>query len=152
MCFTKAVVNNKAVNLANLPPTAVATRQQFYRVYLQVQQWLSNDLPPENWGWIHDKTLIPKMMSNPPAPKNLLELIFCNCNTSSCGKACGCRKADLFCSVVCRYCEINGCTNFSQIVGESAEDDIGDDDEDQNETLIRNVDDEEAANEIDEEF
>ena len=46
-----------------------------------------------------------------------------------------------------------GCTNFSQIVEDDDDNvDIDDNDEDQNETLIRNIDNEEAANESDEEF
>ena len=46
----------------------------------------------------------------------------------------------------------NGCTNFSQIVEDGDDVDIDDDNKDQNETLIRNKGNEEAANESNEEF
>ena len=94
-----------------------------------------------------------RILEHPAAPKNHLELIFCNCETSSCGKACCCRKAGLYCSEICRYFDINGCTNFSQVVedGDDVDDnmDINDDNEDQKETLIRNIDNKEGANESD---
>ncbi|KYN11018.1 hypothetical protein ALC57_16836 [Trachymyrmex cornetzi] len=64
ICFAKTVTN-KAVNLANLPPTADAAKQHYFRVYLQVQSWLSNDMPPEEWGWFRDREniLVPKIMT-----------------------------------------------------------------------------------------
>lgn len=49
--FAKAVANNtktlKPVKLESLPPTSDAARQHFYRVYLQVQNWMSNEMSPE---------------------------------------------------------------------------------------------------------
>jgi len=38
-------------NLATLPPTSAAASQHSFRVYLQVQQWLGNNLDPTEWGW-----------------------------------------------------------------------------------------------------
>lgn len=49
--FTTGVSGNKAVKLESLPPTADAAKQHFFRVYLQVQRWLSRDLPANVWGW-----------------------------------------------------------------------------------------------------
>lgn len=49
--FTKAISKKKKslkpVKLESLPPTSDAAKQHFYRVYLQVQQWLGNDLIPK---------------------------------------------------------------------------------------------------------
>lgn len=36
----------KAVNLASLPPTTDAARQNFYYIYFQVYKWLS----PKEWA------------------------------------------------------------------------------------------------------
>jgi hypothetical protein len=46
-----AASNKKQVQLARLPPTIDATREQLHRVYLQIQLWRGNKLDPQNWGW-----------------------------------------------------------------------------------------------------
>jgi hypothetical protein len=37
-------------DMAVLPPTRASSRQNFLRVYLQVQEWRGVDLPPTQWG------------------------------------------------------------------------------------------------------
>ncbi|GBN57672.1 hypothetical protein AVEN_132934-1 [Araneus ventricosus] len=38
-------------DLSPLPPTKGAADQHSFRVYLQTQQWLNDQLPPDQWGW-----------------------------------------------------------------------------------------------------
>uniref|UniRef100_A0A8D8XT43 Uncharacterized protein n=1 Tax=Cacopsylla melanoneura TaxID=428564 RepID=A0A8D8XT43_9HEMI len=47
--FVKSVTNVKP-DISSLPPTEGAARQHSYRTYHQVQQWLGNNLPPQDWG------------------------------------------------------------------------------------------------------
>lgn len=62
------MLEQKAVNLATVPLTLVASRYHFYRVYLQEEQRLSNDsLKPEDWGRDGRDILVPKQLR-----KNLL--------------------------------------------------------------------------------
>lgn len=115
--FLKNIVKEKAVNLASLPPTNDAAAQHCFRVYLQVQKWLSNDLLPEQWGWKKGKILTPNMMTKPPAPSEILKIIFCNCK-KGCGNACSCRKAGLFCTEACGACKNDTCTNIPPVESE----------------------------------
>lgn len=47
--FMRSVANIKP-DISSLPPTESAAKQQSRRTYHQVQQWLGNELPPEEWG------------------------------------------------------------------------------------------------------
>lgn len=78
---------SKHVELKSLRPTWDAARYHFYRVYLQQQKWLSNDLPVDDWGWAKGNMLSPIRMTKPLAPKCLLDSIFCSCSKSSCKNA-----------------------------------------------------------------
>ncbi|GBP36318.1 hypothetical protein EVAR_22450_1 [Eumeta japonica] len=50
-----------------------------------VQSWLGNYNDPEDWGWKKcGKLLMPVQNSKPPAPPELLKLIFCKCK-GNCG-------------------------------------------------------------------
>ena len=109
--FTTGVSGNKAVKLESLLPTADAAEQHFFRVYLQVQRWLSRDLPANVWGWAEKETLVPVTMTVPPAPKERLDMMFCKCKTV-CTIKCPCRKAGLLCSSVCSHCYSNTCDNL----------------------------------------
>ncbi|CAB3985425.1 Hypothetical predicted protein [Paramuricea clavata] len=64
-----------------LPPTSDASRIHSHHVFLQVQAWKGNDLPPgEECGWARSSTgLVPVQMSEPAAPAQLLRNIRCNC-------------------------------------------------------------------------
>ena len=100
------------MNLSNLPPTEDAATQHLYRVYLQVQKWLSNDLLPTEWGWSKENNLLrPIRMKNQAAPDDILKMIFCSCK-KICGKGCSCKKAGLNCSPACGYCEEKNCSNL----------------------------------------
>ena len=79
-------------NLATLPPTSAAAKQHILRTYLQVQQWIGNELEPTDWGWrVYMDTLIPVPTDQPPAPERLLNLVSYKCNTG-CSRGCGCRR------------------------------------------------------------
>lgn len=47
--FTRSVANMKP-EISSLPPTENAAKQHSRRTYHQVQQWLGNELPPNNGG------------------------------------------------------------------------------------------------------
>lgn len=134
--FTKSVVKNKAVNLATLPPTSDAAKQHFFRVYYQIQQWLSSKISPEFWGWQKQEISMPIKMTQEAAPLEILNMIFCNCKTG-CKKNCGCRKAGLPCSPACGHCQTGNCTNFEQ---NSIDIHNGEDNEDLNDDQTTNDD------------
>lgn len=54
--------------------------------------------------------LEPLRTPGPPAPQELLKMIFCNCK-KGCGSACGCRKVGLFCNSTCKSCSGDNCQN-----------------------------------------
>lgn len=112
--FLKSSTNIKA-DLSSLPPTRGSAQQHSLRVYLQIQQWLGNNLTPDQWGWARgeDGCLFPVKTKDPLAPDTILNNIFCSC-TTGCGGRCGCRKAGIKCSSVCGTCH-GTCTNSSPI-------------------------------------
>lgn len=112
-CFLKAVTKSK-FNLASLPPTSAAARQHSLRTYHQVQQWYGCSKKAEEWGWKKTQTgITPITTLKDPAPKTLLTFLSCKCKTN-CGKACGCRKAGLKCSIICGFCNGKSCENVIQ--------------------------------------
>lgn len=114
--------SKKAINLATLPPTSAATSLHSFRTYYQVQQWLGNQLDPEQWGWMKTETMyLPVRTTEKLAPENLLKLVHCTC-TSDCSNRCGCRKAGLPCSSFCKHCKGEHCGNGDkQIVDDNDE-------------------------------
>jgi len=77
LTFVKLTRNNKPVKLSPLPPTTSAAQQHLLRVYYQIQVWLGNTLNPEQWGWaMNDNILEPVTTLLPPAPEELLNMIF----------------------------------------------------------------------------
>ena len=112
--FAKTVTKN-SFNLSSLPPTQDAARFHSLRVYHQVQSWLGRYQNPEDWGWKkHANIWMPIQASKPPAPPDLMKLIFCRCK-GNCGSMCGCRKAGLKCSTVCLHCSGETCSNIMEI-------------------------------------
>lgn len=112
--FQRLSRQQKAIDLASLPPTTEAARQHFYRAYLQVQHWLSNQLSPEEWGWKRgNDVLVPIQTTKEPADPKLLKLIFCQCK-GDCEQSsrCSCRRAGLRCSSICGSCQSNQCENY----------------------------------------
>lgn len=119
--------NKLKPDLASLPPTRGSAQQHAYRVFLQVQIWLGNQLTPEAWGWKRgvDGTLEPIMTNDPAAPDSIMKTIFCKC-TAGCGVRCGCRKAGITCTSVCGNCE-GSCTNSPPPEDEEFDEDVAED-------------------------
>lgn len=117
--FARSVTKSK-FNPASLPPTTAAARQHSLRTYHQVQAWYGINMNPEQWGWERSKTgLTPVKTTEDPAPEALLKFISCSCR-KGCGRACGCRKAGLKCSIICMHC--NGdCENMTEVLSDSEE-------------------------------
>lgn len=98
-------------DLTTLPPTTAAAMQHSYRVYYQVQTWMGEILNPTDWGWhINEGALLPTQTLKPPAPENLLKLMFCQCK-ANCTSQCECKRSDLSCSALCGHCEGVTCEN-----------------------------------------
>lgn len=111
--FAKLTKNNKPVKLSSLSPTNSATQQHLLRVYYQVKILLDYKLNPENWGWImNNNVLEPIMTLLPPAPDELVNMIFCNCK-KGCGTNCSCEKIGIKCSIICGHCRGHSCFNSS---------------------------------------
>ena len=78
----------------------------------EVQRWIGNNLCPTDWGWQYrDGSLVPLSTDRPVAPTSVLRIVSCGCKTG-CRKTCGCRKAGLYCSSMCRYCNGHICSNI----------------------------------------
>lgn len=119
VCFKKGVAVGKK-SLSSLPPTEDAARLHSLRVYHQIQFWLGNKILPENWGWRNAPNLSPVPATLPPAPKNIIENIFCSCS-KGCEKACGCQKIGLKCSEICVNCSGVSCHNAIKVELEDEE-------------------------------
>ncbi|GBO04340.1 hypothetical protein AVEN_181937-1 [Araneus ventricosus] len=113
--FVKAADKTK-FNLARLPPTTDAAQVYAMRSYHQVQTWLGNEKDPLKWRWVHTPSgLFPKKSEKDPAPESLLQCISCTCK-KGCTNACGCRKASLHCSLLCKYCIGQSCKNSMPVI------------------------------------
>ncbi|GBP51845.1 hypothetical protein EVAR_88550_1 [Eumeta japonica] len=111
--FIKLTKLNKPIQLSTLPPTRVPAHQHINRIYYQIQTWLGKDLEPQEWGWmLENEILEPIRTLLPPAPAELLNIIFCN-RKNGCGSRCGCRKSGLLCSLTCGQCNGQACLNAS---------------------------------------
>ena len=67
-------------DLATLPPTSAAARQNSFRVSNQIQQWRDVALDPFYWGWKlkYGRLYIPLPSFRELSPDTLLRLITCN--------------------------------------------------------------------------
>ena len=115
--YTRAIAKKSvkdSFNLATLPPTSAAAKQHILRTYLQVQQWIGNELETTDWGWrVYMDTLILVPTDQPPAPERFLNLVSCTCKTV-CSRGCGCRRVEALCSPMCANCMGITCTNTGQ--------------------------------------
>lgn len=123
--FRKTVASSKKiVKLSRLPPTIDSAKQHLFRVYLQIQLWHGNIHNPLHWGWEKaDNTIIPIFTKKPPATDSLLSVINCAC-TKSCEKNCGCKKAGMRCSIICKNCQGTSCLNQPPICDDDDDDDV----------------------------
>ena len=108
----KLATNTKVIVPEVLPPTSDALKWHSLRVYHQVQAWKGIALNTEEWGWIcKGKFLLPKLMSQPAGPAELLKVIRCNCKTDCATSRCSCYKHNLKCSAMCGVCKGVSCLN-----------------------------------------
>lgn len=108
----KAVGGSCSVQIHKLPPTAAAACYHSARTYFQCQEWLGNNLNPDDWGWFHNQgRLEPKTTDLAAAPESLLQIVHCNCKVNCDTRRCSCRKHGLECSAACGECRGVGCTN-----------------------------------------
>ena len=136
--WNQSVLTSPSVNPATLPPTERATHYHSLRVHLELVKTytLSHqcNLNPLDWGWQRSGSrLVPIMTDLPPAPKSLLDVIRCSCNTATnntCGTMrCSCRKNGLKCMDACGDCRGVYCDNASRQENLGIESDMfGDDD------------------------
>ncbi|CAH1108729.1 unnamed protein product [Psylliodes chrysocephalus] len=80
-----------------------------------MQDWLHGDqltMDPTEWGWRKEgDILVPVEMTQKPAPKNNMELIFCGCAEDCKLLSSSCRKHGLPCSLACKICVGSTCNN-----------------------------------------
>ena len=103
-----------------LPPTSDSLHQHLERANFQCLVWRralerKQDLPsPEGHGWtlLDDGRLQPLLMKKEPAPKGLLEIIACHCQTSCRRSSCSCRTIGLSCTEACS-CMAEDCHNVN---------------------------------------
>lgn len=110
----KTILGTSTVAVQTLPPTFSAAQYHSLRVYYQVQTWMgnSNNLRPEDFGWIcKDNSLQPLMMSSPPAPDHFISIMRCKCKGICDSKKCTCRKHNLNCTPACSDCCGTSCSN-----------------------------------------
>ena len=103
-----------------LPPTSDSLYQHLARANFQSLVWRraldsKQDLPsPEGHGWTlsDDGRLQPLLMKKEPAPKGLVEVTACHCQTSCHRSSCSCRTIGLSCTEACT-CMATECHNLN---------------------------------------
>ena len=77
---------------------------------------MTTNADPFGWEWkVYQNLFAPIMTDLEPAPKELLNLVCCNCKTTS-QNSCGtnlCRKNGLTCVAACGDCRGESCNNSS---------------------------------------
>ena len=130
-----------APKLKTIPPTTAAFREHVRRAHFQTAIWrhaLEPDAPPirpQEYGWSLDhrtRSLVPTTVpqDTPSAPANVLQLIKCGCSSEMpCSTTrCGCRLAQLSCSVFCKCIQHYTCYNDKTAIeqNDSSDDDADD--------------------------
>ena len=126
----------KAGDSSQLPPTQNALQEHVHRANYQAAVWhraleAEPDIPhPASHGWIVDQNghLCVQWMTQPPAPRDLLNLMSCKCRTSCCTRRCSCFRGNLPCTDVCGC---TGCENTGHSTEVAAGDSGSDCEEDQ---------------------
>ena len=85
-----------------------------------MQEWLGNDLEPEEYGWeLPEGEYRPVMGYTEVCPPAVLMMLSCKCKTDCNSKTCGCRKLGLKCTDLCQ-CSDN-CVNHGVVADENDE-------------------------------
>ena len=109
----------KSLKSEDLPPTSECLCHHIERANFQAFVWnkslvsLQNVPSPEGNGWkLDNNKLIPVLMTRPPAPSGINELITCCCTTSECKRNCSCKMNNLACTEACLcMADDEGCCN-----------------------------------------
>lgn len=89
---TSRLASTSKPEARKLSPTARAAYFHGLRVHLQIMQWLTLDvfcMEASHWGWLFENNAYSLIMTDEDsAPKDLLNIIRCQCKESSnfCGK------------------------------------------------------------------
>lgn len=131
-CSKRATVKKK-FNLYSLPPTIEACDEHVLRTFLQVCEWRGDHTrDPTEWGWKKENNiLVPITCRMKPIWESIWEELFdeihCACHKGECPAWCECRKAGLRCSVLCRKCHGQRCSNVDEPYITLSDDEIEDD-------------------------
>ena len=111
-----------------LPPTSDSLLQHTKRANYQAYVWkkalvATQRLPsPDGHGWkLEDNSLVPHLMTKPPAPSSILELTNCKCSKSSCTQNCSCSNNGLACTEACKCMADEKCRNPNKILCDNSE-------------------------------
>ena len=110
----KVAKSSKYVQPQSLPPTSASSQYHSLRAYYQIQDWKDNceGLDPVIYGWkMTGELLLPIMTNLEPAPKKLLETVYCSCKAGCNTRRCTCRAHGLDCTRACGQCKGESCTN-----------------------------------------
>lgn len=100
------------VSCKSLPPTEAAAKFHSLRVFYTIQEWMGNKLNPLNYGWTERNCILRPVVTNlPPAPSDILSNIRCGCKGDCNSNRCSCFKAGLKCTLACKVCAGNSCSN-----------------------------------------
>ena len=99
---------------SKLPPTKGALQKQLERAH-QILQWnfsYHTEIPdndPLHHGWVlKNENYQPEMTDGLIAPRNILELVSCNCDGKCSNRKCSCVQNNVVCVDYCgcdEYCE-----------------------------------------------
>ena len=119
----KVLSSSSFVKPETLPPTPAAAQYHYFRVYLQVMEWKCvTKLLPEDWGWFcHNGKYVP-VVTDKPAPTDLLKIIHCSCATVCTTMKCSCKQNGLICTTSCGVCMGRKCENCAETQDDSDED------------------------------
>ena len=122
--YSEAISKNtlEVKQIKALCPTSKAFAFHSYRVYLQMQVWLGNNLNPTCWGWQEKEGALSPIGIQEMSPPDIATLISCSCKTGCKNRTCSCRKQDIECDIGCLNCTMNDCSNFSKRVPMEEED------------------------------
>ena len=77
--------------------------------------WKGVELQAKDFGWeLRNGKYRAKTTNEPPASKELLKAIFCNCKSDCNTKRCSCKRFNLMCTNLCGPCQISKCINTSE--------------------------------------
>ncbi len=96
-----------------LPPSSAAAK--FHSMPVKLWMGYGDHMKPEDRGWYEKGgKYMPVLTDKEAAPKELLEVLCCNCKMGCSTKHCSCRRNGLDCSTGCGQCR-GVCTNMTNL-------------------------------------